>query len=88
LKELEDAYEWLLPQTELHAPTWYNGAIDSINSLEENPERCPLAPESGDAGEPIRQLLYGDKRHAYRILFTVQEQKVLVLHLRHAARRK
>jgi plasmid stabilization system protein ParE len=85
-KEMDEAYEWLVSQTLQHAPPWYNGLLDSMYSLENSPARCPLAPESKDSPEEIRQLLYGDKRHAYRILFCIRENRVLILHIRHTAR--
>ena len=85
--EMDEAYAWLLSQTLQHAPLWYNGLLDSLYSLENNPARCPLAPESKDAPDEIRQLLYGDRRHAYRILFCISGERVLILHIRHAARR-
>ncbi len=84
--ELEEAYDWLAARTEQYGPQWYNGLLDAILSLEFNPAHCPLSPESKDAPEPIRQLLYGKRQHAYRILFTIREETVSVLHIRHGAR--
>ena len=85
--ELDEAYQWLLAETPQHAPVWYNGLLAALYSLEQLPGRCPLALESKDSREPVRQLLYGDKHHAYRILFTIRDETVLILHIRHAARR-
>ncbi|HUO09866.1 MAG TPA: type II toxin-antitoxin system RelE/ParE family toxin [Phycisphaerae bacterium] len=84
--ELEEAYRWLAAETPQHAPLWYNGVLDAMYSLEELPARCPVAPESGDSGEEIRQLVYGNKRHAYRILFSIRNDTVLIVHIRNAAR--
>jgi len=84
--ELDEAYHWLVAQTPVHGPMWHNGLLDAVLSLEFSPLRCPIAPESRDAPEPIRQLLYGKRQHAYRILFTVRGQTVNVLHIRHGAR--
>jgi plasmid stabilization system protein ParE len=84
-QELEDAYDWLAAQSPLHAPEWHNGLVDAILSLENSPARCPLAPEA-DTHEQTRQLLYGNRQHAYRILFKIRDQTVLVLHIIHAAR--
>ena len=83
--ELNTAYEWLAQRTEQYATIWYNGIIDALLTLEDFPGRCPLAPESRKSPEPIRQLLYGDKRNAYRILFCIRGETVRVLHIRHAA---
>jgi hypothetical protein len=35
----------------------------------------------------VRQLLYGRKPHAYRILFTITANTVVILHIRHARQR-
>ncbi|HZO30164.1 MAG TPA: type II toxin-antitoxin system RelE/ParE family toxin [Chloroflexota bacterium] len=51
-------------------------------TLEEFPRRCPLAPENDDFDVEIRHLLYGE----FRILFTVDDNVVRVLHVRHGAR--
>jgi plasmid stabilization system protein ParE len=85
--DLDRVYEWLAGQTEQHAPTWHDGLVDAILSLEKMPSRCPLAPEARHAKQ-IRQLLYGTPPHLYRILFLVRGDQVLILHIRHGARRR
>ncbi len=45
-----------------------------------------MAPEAGSFDRPIRELLYGKRNlGTYRILFTVLDGKVLVLHVRHGS---
>jgi plasmid stabilization system protein ParE len=85
-EELDAAYLWLAEQTAQHGPAWHNGLVDAIISLEANPERCPVVQGARGEPETVRQLLYGDKRHGYRILFTIRGEKVIVLHIVHAAR--
>jgi plasmid stabilization system protein ParE len=87
IREAAEAYEWLRARTELHAPEWLAGLEDAIQSLTERPARCPLAPEAEETGEEIRQLLYGSRAHAYRILYVVRGRTAHVLHIRHGARR-
>lgn len=86
LDELQYAYNWLVQRT-AHAPRWYNGLLDTILSLEDHPSRWPLAPEDDQASEETRQLLYGDRRHSYRIFFSIRGDEVWILHIRHGARR-
>jgi hypothetical protein len=50
------------------------------------PARCALAPENEDFPFEVRQLLYGSGHHRYRILFTVEDDVVSVLHIRHGRR--
>src|SRR5665213_121496 len=44
---------------------WYRKLKQVILSLEENPNRCSLTPES----EKYRHLLYGRKPHVYRVIY-------------------
>ena len=68
------------------AAAWYDGCLTAIESLAENPERCSRARESIKLGIEIRQLLYRRHRSVYRILFTLRENSVRVLYVRHSAR--
>jgi toxin ParE1/3/4 len=65
---------------------WYRGFKEAILSLEDQPNRCPVTPES----DKFRHLLYGNKPHIYRAIYRVLEKRkqVEVLHIRHGARRK
>jgi plasmid stabilization system protein ParE len=60
---------------------------DAIASLATFPKRCPIAPESARFPFEVRQLLYGRKPHVYRILFTIENNTVNVLHIRHGRRK-
>ena len=63
---------------------WYRGFKEAIFTLEEQPNRCPVTPESDN----FRHLLYGNKPHIYRAIYCVLEKQkqVEVLHIRHGAR--
>jgi plasmid stabilization system protein ParE len=65
---------------------WFAALQDAVASLAEFPARCPLAPEDAVFPFEVRQLLYGRKPHVYRILFTIKDQTVYVLHIRHGRR--
>ncbi|MCE7871310.1 hypothetical protein DYH09_13140 [bacterium CPR1] len=71
-----------LASTTRSAGRLWNGLVDAILTLEESPERCPVARESVYFQPKIRQLLYED----HRILFTVSRKTVFVLHIRYAGR--
>ncbi|MCF2149353.1 hypothetical protein IQ276_023565 [Desmonostoc muscorum LEGE 12446] len=51
------------------------------------PSRCSLAFENYFFEQEIRQLLYGKGRNAYRILFTIVNDSVEILFVRHAAQK-
>jgi toxin ParE1/3/4 len=86
-KDLDEAYQWYAERVPETAANWYNGFIEALHGLADNPDRCPLAAESRKLALEIRQLLYGRQR-SYRALFLVQKQTVIVLHIRHTARRE
>jgi toxin ParE1/3/4 len=62
----------------------YEGLKQTILTLANYPLRCPITEEN----TRLRQLLYGNKPHIYRIIFRVSERKrfVDVLHILHGAR--
>jgi plasmid stabilization system protein ParE len=82
-EELDEVVGWIARQAPENAIRWYERLLDSIRSLADFPQRCPVAPEAASVGMEIRQLLFGD----YRILFTISGKVVQALHVRHAARR-
>lgn len=81
--EMEEAFRWIADQAPASAVKWFNGLQVAIQSLESFPERCPLAEESQAFEMEIRQLLYGKRVGAYRILFTINRDAVHVPHVRH-----
>ncbi len=87
LEQAEQAYLWILEQLVSReiANKWFTGLIATTETLARHPARCPYAPENGYFKEEIRQLLHGKKRSQYRIIFTVIDDIVHVLHIRHTA---
>lgn len=80
--DIDDAYQWRLENVAPEqAVDWYFDLLEKIETLQTFPFRCALAPENEYFAEEIRQLLYG--RH--RILFTVCDEEVHVLYVRHEA---
>lgn len=85
-QDIADAHLWLAERDAEAAARWFNRIYDTIGALEMFPERCPLAPESEFFNREIRETFHGRRQHKYRILFTVTENAVHVLHVRHGAR--
>ena len=87
--DLDLILEWLLAQQAGDAGLrWFLKMKEAINSLAEMPERCMVAPEKSEFPFEVRQLLYGHKPHQYRVLFTIEADTVIVLHIRHGRRRR
>ena len=82
-------YDWVVERAPVRGPEWFQELLDSMYSLEQLPNRCPLAREAGEAKRDIRCLLFGKRRGVYRILYEVDEkrQMVWILHIRHGALR-
>ena len=85
-QDIEAAYLWIAERDSNAADHWFNSIYETIRSLELFPERCPLPPESGFFDREIRETFHGRRHYKYRILFTITEGEVRILHLRHGAR--
>jgi toxin ParE1/3/4 len=81
--EMLEIAAWIARESPANALRWMEQLWRAIESLGRFPHRCPIAPDVGVHRVEIRHLLVGD----YRILFTLRRRSVIVLHVRHAARR-
>lgn len=79
--------DWLISEqagkTGLH---WFEGLEQAILSLADMPRRCPVVPEQVFFPFEVRHLLYGKKPNVYRIVFTIEDDTVFILHVWHGAR--
>jgi plasmid stabilization system protein ParE len=81
--EIHDRIAELSPE---QAAKWYRGLFEKIDTLKSFPLRCPKAEVSGDVGEEYRELLYGKRRHMYRVLFTVHDDLIRIVSIWRASR--
>lgn len=56
---------------------------NQILALDQSPRRCPVAPEDGIEGLHIRHLIH----RPYRVIFAIDGKTVVILRVRHGARR-
>jgi len=68
------------------AARWLDRFEEALQTLADNPRRCPLAQEDDLVDVKVRQLLFGRGRSVYRALFTISGDDVQVLHVRRAVR--
>jgi len=82
--DAERVYWWIAKHEKqpLEALRWLDGLQGAIDTLREHPLRCPLAPEGVFFGLEVRQRLF----HRHRVLFIVEGDEVVVLHVRHGSR--
>jgi plasmid stabilization system protein ParE len=83
-REIEDQFNWLADRSEAAANRWRNSLLQAIDTLENDPERCPEAPEA-EWHPGLRQLLHGKRRHVHSILFEIRGRTVVILRVRHSA---
>ena len=78
-QELKDAAHWIAQYAPETAALWYLDIVEAIQTLQDSPARCPLAPESRTFSDEIRHLIFGK----YRVLFLIDDNIVWVLRVRH-----
>lgn len=83
MTNLEEQVAYIRSDSLSEADRWFEGCIAAIQSLQTLPLRGRIAPEAESFEREIRQLNY----HSHRILYEVTGATVVVLHIRHAARR-
>lgn len=81
--DVEEIAAYIAADSPVHSARWRTRFEEKLRSLTRMPTACGLAPEDEVSGREIRQLLFGN----YRALFTVQDQRVFILTVRHGARR-
>ena len=64
---------------------WHANVLAKVRSLSRDPVMWPLADEAADLGIQLRQVLFGKRRHVYRILYTFDGTTIHVHRVRHAA---
>ena len=85
--EAMESFHWYAERSRTAAQRWYAGLHRALDGLAKNPERFPVSEEDSEAlGREVRLLLYGRRRGVYRILYSISEDTVTVLRIRHRAR--
>lgn len=80
-RDIQLAYDWGKEKWGAsQANKWSRELAKAIRSLAELPERYPLAPENDEFKVEVRQMTF----QRYRILYTIKNETVAVLHVRGA----
>lgn len=81
--DLDQAYRYIRDHDgPARAAIWREGLYPVMERLGEFPRRFGHAPENSGSRKEVRQLHY----KSYRVLFTIEGDRVVVFHIRHAAR--
>jgi plasmid stabilization system protein ParE len=75
--------EYLAARSKSGAEAWARAFDGALAYLEENADSCPLAVEDEHVEFEVRESLFKTRRGLiYRILFTLRENKAIILHVR------
>jgi plasmid stabilization system protein ParE len=86
-RDLRTIRDWLLAsEAGDGGRRWFTRLNEAMASLSELPNRCPIAPENDDFPFEVRQLIYGRKAREFRVLFTIDRDTVIILHVRRGSR--
>lgn len=84
--DYQQACAWYSERSTQAAEKWYEDLQSALDSLKQNPERCPLADENSRFPIELRQLNFGSgRRITHRILFAIRPDAVVVYAIRHVA---
>jgi len=84
VRNIRSIYQFINAETSTAAAKWFYGLEEAVFSLGRHPHRGQAV-----AGHTsLRQILYGNKPHTYRIIYSIDDASnaVHVLHIRHGAR--
>ncbi len=87
LRDAEAVLSWFhQQQADVAGAKWFSALMAKIDTLQRQPQRCPVAVEAAELGIDLRELHFGRRQGTYRILFIIDKKTVEILHIRHAAR--
>ena len=86
-RDMQDAARWWATErSAAQAKRWLDGLDKALQSLTQAAARCSLAAEHEQFPYELRELHYGvGSRPTHRAVFTIAEDFVLVLAVRHGA---
>ncbi len=84
-RELQSAFAYIHARAPLNGVRWLKAINKAIDSLQDFPTRCGIAPESDYLGETLRHYIF----KSHRIVFFVDESRLVVrvLYIRHGKMR-
>lgn len=83
LRQIIETSDYIAKDSRKNARRWRAGLRSKIKSLQDSPTCHAVLYTPEQAGREVRQTFYG----AYRILYTIEANVVVVLTVRHGAQR-
>ncbi len=86
-QDLQDAYTWWRDhRSEEQAGRWYRGIRKALLGLKSSADRHHQAPECDLHPAGLRQMLFGiGRRPTHRVVFTIENDAVLVIRVQHVS---
>lgn len=85
-RDMDEHLAWWSPRGKADADRWRGRfLVKVIGTLEGDPHRFPQAEEAADLEIDLRVMPYGKRRQVYRVLFTIEGERVIVHRVRHGA---
>lgn len=85
--ELLEVFSWIRERAPVAAEKWRTGVISKVNAIAADPFAFRKARDSSRLPVEVRQVLYGKRRSQYRILYTVNGTRIVILSVRNSFRR-
>ncbi len=87
VQDLDEAYNWAAQQAPMSAARWLERIRTALQTLDTNPQRCPLAREDAKVDFELHEFHVGKRPNVFRAIFTIDGDTVRVLRIRRAQRR-
>ncbi len=84
--EIREVYLWIQSQLPQAAERWGDELIGKVDLLAKGARSHPPIPESAKFKKEVRQFLHGKRRGQYRVIYMVEDTRVIVLSVRHSSR--
>lgn len=82
-RDFNKMLEYIAARSKAGAAAWARAFDKALARLEVSAGSCPLAAENDCVDFEVREILFRTRRGLiYRILFTIRENKVFILHVR------
>jgi plasmid stabilization system protein ParE len=75
--------EYIAARSSTGAAAWARAFDKALARLEDHADACPVAAENVHVDFEVREILFKTRRGLiYRVLFTIRDHDVLILHVR------
>src|SRR5204863_6724156 len=82
-RDYNEILEYIAARSKPGAEAWARAFDKALARLEESADSCPVAAETEYVDFEVREILFKTRRGLiYRVLFTIRENTVILLHVR------